>query len=118
MRIANSPVGGQLTVCFSELPQNVTGIRLETLPHPTLPSSGPGLAANGNFLLVEMLATSFAEVFELGDINQDGNINLLDVAPFVGLLSNGGFQPEGDLNNDCQVNLLDVAPFIEALSGN
>ena len=52
-----------------------------------------------------------------GDINQDGLINLLDVAPFVELLSNGNFQAEADINQDGIVNLLDVQPFVELLAG-
>ena len=53
-----------------------------------------------------------------GDINLDGNINLLDVAPFVTLLSINQFQEEADVNIDGNVNLLDVAPFVTLLSGN
>ncbi len=32
---------------------NITGFRLEALSDPSLPSSGPGLAGNGNFVLTE-----------------------------------------------------------------
>ncbi|MEM9410378.1 MAG: dockerin type I repeat-containing protein [Planctomycetota bacterium] len=53
----------------------------------------------------------------LGDVNLDGEINLLDVAPFVELLANGGFQNEADLNQDGVLNLLDVASFVDALAG-
>lgn len=53
----------------------------------------------------------------LGDVNLDGAVNLLDVAPFVELLSNGGFQAEADINQDGVVDLLDVAPFVDLLSG-
>ena len=53
----------------------------------------------------------------LGDINGDGLVNLLDVGPFVDLLSAGTFVEEGDLNQDGVVNLLDIGPFIELLSG-
>ncbi len=68
------------------------------------------------FCSVALLAsTSFA--FEIGDINQDGVVNLLDVAPFVDLISNGGYQVEADLNQDGDVNLLDVSPFVTLLSG-
>ena len=34
----------------------------------------------------------------LGDVNQDGNVDLLDVAPFVALVSNSKFQAEADIN--------------------
>ena len=52
-----------------------------------------------------------------GDVNGDGVINLLDVEPFVELLSTGIFQAEADTNKDGVVNLLDVEPFVELLSG-
>ena len=50
-----------------------------------------------------------------GDVNGDGSINLLDVTPFVELLSSGAYQPEADINKDGLVNLLDVGPFIDLL---
>ncbi|MEM9410209.1 MAG: dockerin type I repeat-containing protein [Planctomycetota bacterium] len=53
----------------------------------------------------------------LGDVNLDGEVDLLDVAPFVELLTNGGFQAEADINQDGVVNLLDVAPFVDLLTG-
>jgi hypothetical protein len=55
--------------------------------------------------------------FELGDVNRDGMVNLLDVGPFVDLLTSGGFQPEADINQDGVVSLLDVDPFIALLAG-
>ena len=53
----------------------------------------------------------------LGDVNLDMVVNLLDVAPFVDLVSGGLFQLEADINDDGFVNLLDVAPFVAILSG-
>ena len=53
----------------------------------------------------------------LGDVNQDGVVDLLDVAPFVALLENGEFQDEGDINEDGSVDLLDVALFVDLLTG-
>ena len=52
----------------------------------------------------------------LGDVNLDGVVDLLDVAPFVELISNSQFQQEADINQDGQVNLLDVAPFVARLA--
>ena len=54
--------------------------------------------------------------FIVGDMNEDGEVNLLDVAPFIDLLSTGTFHFCGDINADGQFNLLDVAPFIELLT--
>ena len=56
--------------------------------------------------------------FLMGDVNRDGTVNLLDVAPFIGLLSSGIYQMEADINDDWVVNLLDIAPFIAILRGN
>ena len=53
-----------------------------------------------------------------GDVNGDGEVNLLDIAPFVELLTSGGFQAEADINMDGLVNLLDVSLFVALLSGD
>ena len=53
----------------------------------------------------------------LGDIDGNGLVNLLDVQPFVALVSSGTFQCEGDINEDGAVNLLDVSGFVLILSG-
>ena len=53
----------------------------------------------------------------IGDVNCDGEVNLLDVAPFVDLLTTGGFSTKADINGDGNVDLLDVAPFVELLTG-
>ena len=52
----------------------------------------------------------------LGDVNQDGQTDLLDVHPFVALLNAGAFQMEADVNQDGRVDLLDVNPFVELLT--
>lgn len=53
----------------------------------------------------------------VGDVDGNGLINLLDVAPFVAVLSSGVYQDEADINRDGAVNLLDVNPFVSLLSG-
>ena len=55
--------------------------------------------------------------FLLGDVNQDGAVDLLDVGPFVDLLISGEFQAEADTNQDGAVDLLDVGPFVDILTG-
>lgn len=54
----------------------------------------------------------------IGDVNMDGQINLLDVQPFIDLLSSGEYQFEADTNQNGVVNLLDVGLFVELLSGS
>lgn len=44
------------TLEFSDLPNPLSGFRLEALPHASLPSQGSGRADNGNFVVTEMVA--------------------------------------------------------------
>ncbi len=44
---------GVYTVEFKTSLKKITGLRLEVLADPSLPSNGPGLADNGNFVLTE-----------------------------------------------------------------
>lgn len=45
------------TLRVTDLPANATALRLEALPHDSLPSKGPGRANHGNFVLSEVVAT-------------------------------------------------------------
>lgn len=52
----------------------------------------------------------------LGDVNLDGHVDLLDVSPFVALLTGGSYLQEADMNQDGIVSLLDVSLFVDALA--
>ena len=54
--------------------------------------------------------------FLLGDVNQDGEVNFLDISPFITVLATGTFQIEADIDQDGSVNFLDISPFISLLS--
>ena len=51
----------------------------------------------------------------LGDLNQNGEVNFLDIAPFIQRLTTGTFQVEADINQNGEVNFADISPFIEIL---
>jgi hypothetical protein len=53
----------------------------------------------------------------LGDVNLDGEVNGLDVDPFVEVLLQGPYQTNADMNEDGVVNGLDVDPFVAAVVG-
>ncbi len=53
----------------------------------------------------------------LGDVDLNGTVNFLDIAPFIAILSGGGFQTEADCDDSGSVNFLDISPFIAILSG-
>lgn len=52
----------------------------------------------------------------LGDVNLDGAVNFLDIAPLIALLTSGDYQLEADCNEDGEVNFLDISPFILILT--
>jgi len=52
----------------------------------------------------------------LGDVNLDGEVNFLDITPFISILSVNDFLEEADANGDGEVNFLDIVPFIALLS--
>lgn len=54
--------------------------------------------------------------FTLGDVSGDGLVNFLDISPFIGLLTTGGFLDEADIDRSGAVNFLDISPFIGLLS--
>ena len=45
------------TLSFTNGLKDVVGLRIEALPHDTLPGRGPGRAEDGNFVLTEVVAT-------------------------------------------------------------
>ena len=65
----------------------------------------------------QVVLSEFEPSFIVGDVNGDGEINLLDIGPFVELLTSGGFEPAADINMDGEVNLLDVGFFVQLLMG-
>ena len=76
--------------------------------------NNPAFQNRSNFSFV---AIAEADGGILGDVNCDGAADLLDVGPFVDLLTNGGFSAKADIDGNGAVNLLDVGPFVELLSG-
>ena len=61
----------------------------------------------------------YARVFVsqvLGDCNQDGAVNFLDIGPFIAIVSSNDFLGQADVNEDGMVNFLDIGPFIALLS--
>ena len=54
---------------------------------------------------------------KLGDVNDDGHVNFLDISPFVSVLSTGDYDRNADINRDTSVNFLDISGFITLLTG-
>lgn len=80
---------------------------------------------NGNLFHGTMPNTSFFSIVQAasaslaGDVNADGLVNALDIAPFVNYLVSGAPAPtEADCNGDGLVNALDIAVFVQAIIGS
>ena len=66
-------------------------------------------------VFISNLVAELPEPVLLGDVNRDGTVDFEDIAPFVVLLTNGGFQAEADIDENGEVNFEDIAPFIDIL---
>ena len=54
----------------------------------------------------------------LGDINNDGTIDFLDIGPFVNLLLRGSYSANADFDRNGIVDFQDIAPFVNTLQRN
>jgi hypothetical protein len=54
------------------------------------------------------------------DINCDGDVNTLDIEPFIAILTQGATPCSacaGDTSGDGTINTLDIEPFVDCLTG-
>jgi hypothetical protein len=95
-------------------------------------SNALAVDGNGNQLLNDQRGAGFDRIFGgtvdigafefgslaflLGDVNQSGTVDFLDITPFIGVLSSGMYQAEADIDGNGMVNFLDITPFISLLS--
>ena len=113
--VGNSPIATFTSIDVSVLSSPV----LQTTFLPT--GSDPlGVAATSTSVVIAdaELGVLVETLLLLGDVNQDGIVNFLDISPFIGLLSAGDTQAEADIDQNGTVNFLDISPFIGILAGN
>ena len=59
---------------------------------------------------------STTPVYQLGDVNMDGDVNIADVTALIDkLLNNAEMIPEADCNQDTEMNIADVTALIDYL---
>ena len=68
-----------------------------------------------NFFL-EYKLSDFTQI--IGDLNQDGIINIQDLIQVINIILNNDFDISADLNQDNEVNILDVLQVISYILGN
>ena len=71
------------------------------------------IPSNADSIPTEILIIlSIVDGTQLGDINNDGNINVLDAIAVVTLVLNGEYNEIVDMNFDGLVNILDIIEII------
>ncbi len=70
-----------------------------------------------NSNVVTLRVASIIPNLVLGDVNMDGIVSLLDVAPFVNAVTTGTYIIQADINCDGAVDLLDVSLFVALQTG-
>lgn len=68
-------------------------------------------------LLQSAFARATVSVSLLGDVDLSGEVDFLDIPPFISVLSGGGYQFEADMDGNGAVNFLDIPFMITALGG-
>ena len=84
---------GSYEFSFETSLSGITGFRLEALPDESLPGKGPGLAANGNFVLTEF------EAVQSGGASDEAEIPIA-LSRAVSDFSQQGFAPEQAINGN------------------
>ena len=51
----------------------------------------------------------------IGDVNQDGSVNILDVVMTVNIVLSGEYDDLADLNNDGAVDVLDIVQLVNLI---
>jgi len=125
---ALDPGVSEVTLIDAEVPlnENVDGTLFDGLAEgATVPGTDGGTITysggpDGNDVVLEGLSSLL-----LGDMNGDGEVNNLDINPFVlALTDEDAFEEQfgtdpatvGDINEDGQLNNLDINPFVSLLT--
>ena len=76
-------------------------------------------AFNTAIARAQKYAVNYFDENLLGDLNEDGNLNVLDVVILVNLILAGDDSNQaGDLNHDGSQNILDIVALVNIILGN
>ncbi len=78
--------------------------------------TGDGYLSSTALTVTTPVAEPGAVPFILGDCNQNGEVNFLDIAPFIGILSSSVYLAQADCNQNGEVTFTDIASFIAILT--
>ena len=114
----NSPAFFWTTVSFTDASGGVILSGVESITFQFTQGSNAG--GSGRFVVArefDIFGTPTAGGAVLGDSNQDGIVNFLDISAFVEVLQSGVYLEEADCNQDGAVDFQDIPAFIAILIG-
>ena len=76
----------------------------------------PGSSGNMDIEASEEIWSFFSQfTFNIGDVNSDGSINVLDVVQVVTLILEGEYASSGDLNEDGSLDVVDIVQLVNII---
>ena len=79
----------------------------------------PGSFGNMDIVSSEEIWNFFSQfITNIGDVNNDGGINVLDVVQIVTFILEGEYILNGDLNQDGSINVMDVVQLVNIILNN
>ena len=94
----------------------VNSFQLDAADPNVFQSSGVTYTGNQMDDITSILNANVIVPALLGDCNFDGEVNFLDISPFIAVLSMNDFLEEADIDENGFVNFLDISLFINLLS--
>ena len=104
------------TVDFTGVFTNgVTGRQYRmVLRNPHYPDSNTMWGSTATFTLGEE-DHSQTQPAIIGDVNGDGDVNVLDITELIDIIMNDGNDPRADVNGDGEINVVDITALIDII---
>ena len=61
--------------------------------------------------------TGYFTMYLRGDVNGDGEVDVLDITALIDVIMNDGVNPRADVNEDGEINVLDITALIDIIMG-
>lgn len=70
---------------------------------------------NVNIARAQKYAIDYFDEQNLGDINNDGTLNILDIVSLINLVLSNDYESSGDINEDNILNILDIVQLVNII---
>ena len=59
--------------------------------------------------------TGYFTMYLRGDVNGDGEVDVLDITALIDVIMNDGVNPRADVNEDGEINVMDITALIDII---